>query len=72
MKKCIVKVQLPIASNEADAPMLIYSEDQSIFTTMPIDAKSKKHFTDLKSFHYARLRDDGILEFLGQAPWQNW
>ncbi len=71
-KQFIVKVQLPIASNEDDAPLLIYNEDRSIMETFAMTDEMHEVFTELKSFHYVQHRKDGKLVFCGEAPWQDW
>jgi len=72
-KKNIVKVQVPLASNEDNPPALIYSHDDSIMTSVPVDDEllAKMEGEDKKYFYFRR-HEDGQIELLNEAGNQDW
>ena len=68
----IFKVQLPLISTDPNAGILVYNEDRSIETIVPMDEDAKKYFTEPKSFHFGHMDKDGWLILVGEAPWQDW
>ena len=75
--KIIVKVQLPIVTNDPSAGALVYNEDRSIMADIPIRSKAerkellKQLNDDFKGYFYARHDGKGLI-LTGKAPWQNW
>ena len=72
-RKHIVKVQVPLASSEADPPALIYSHDDTIMLEVPCDDEilAKMDGEDKKYFYY-RLDNKGNIELLNEAGEQDW
>lgn len=72
LKKEIFKIQLPLEGT-MEPMALIYNSDRSREFYLPLT----KQLTDMmkgrpKTFFFAK--DDGLgqVEFLEEAPWQNW
>ena len=68
----IVKVQVPLSSNEEDPPALVYNKDRSVQHGVPvtwelIDALDGKP----KAFFYASVRRTRLV-LHRKAPWQTW
>ena len=68
----IVKVQWPIATNDAAPRVLIYNEDRSVEWQAPATPQfSKIMHRKLKAFFFAELK--GTIIHIGRpAPWQEW
>jgi hypothetical protein len=68
----IVKVQLPLASNEAQPPALVYDEKRSFQAMVPVTKEIKDAMKGKpKAFFHAHRENDKVM--LDQpAPWQNW
>lgn len=70
----IVKVQIPVVTNDPNAMALVYNEDRSFDVFMPITKDLKKAMGDNKKqyFHaeYDKKNNNTILK--GKAPWQSW
>jgi hypothetical protein len=69
----IIKVQLPLYSNEKNPEAFIYNEDRSVTVMLPVsqdiidamDGEPKKYF-------HATVSKKGILNIKAEAPWQDW
>lgn len=69
----IVKVQLPIASNDPDAQALVYNRTRSVSMTIPITADLRKKMgEDNKRFFNAKLNINDEIVIEEKAPWQEW
>ncbi len=69
----IVKAQISLETSETVKQVLIYNQDRSVCFEMDappavLDAMADRR----KAFFHAELRDDGKLELLEVAPWQEW
>lgn len=67
----VVKVQLPIEPPDGD--VLIYDEPRDVLLQFPLDdeIRSVMH-GELKAYFVARVKPDGLLELLREAPAQSW
>jgi hypothetical protein len=77
--KMVVKVQIPIVTNEAVPQVLIYNRARTIEQFFPLTANLRKTLgNELKSFWRARLIPDPavpgekMLSLEKQATWRNW
>ncbi len=76
-KRIIVKVQLPIVSNDPDVGVLVYNKSRSVMQELPL--RSKKEMKQLvkligdemKGYFYAEVEGTGLI-LKGEAPWQSW
>lgn len=74
----IVKIQIPLASNEPDPPALVYNEDRSIEQTFPLNRAIVDMLTDSngktkpKAYFEAYLDEDGRLVIGHEVGEQNW
>jgi hypothetical protein len=69
----IVKVQLPLATNEPEPMALFYTEGKKFMILLPIDKHLlKKMKDDNKAFFYADITDSIKVTLHGRAPWQDW
>lgn len=77
-KLVIVKVQLPIASSDDNAGVLIYSEDKSFMEEIPFrdvdgfEIMQKPLGIFSKAYFYAKLGNNGEITIVRKAPWQVW
>lgn len=71
-ERIIVKVQVPMATNET--PMaLIYNKDRSFQATAPINADIKRQMRGrFKAFFYAMVKGKDFYLGENEAPWQEW
>ena len=75
--KFIVKVQLPLASSDGNAGVLVYNEDRSVMEELSIrsEIEADQLLEELKGepkgFFYARMQGKTLM-LVGVAPWQNW
>jgi hypothetical protein len=72
LKKIIVKVQIPIISNDpvAKTMALVYDKSREPHY-LPLKEVKTKMNDSLKKFFYAKKIDNSFV--LGdEAPWQNW
>ena len=73
-KRMIVKLQVPLASNDPNAGALVYSRDRSFHTFIPMDEAVEEVMRGRpKAFFYVNFdkkRDEFAFE--GEAPWQEW
>jgi len=71
----IVKVQIPVSSNEVEPMILVYNRSRKRQCFIPA---TKKHCEDfngaLKSFWWAEWNEKkkGYDTFIKPAPWQDW
>ena len=73
-KTFVVKVQLPLSSNNRDAGALVYNKDRTFEALISIDDELVQGMEGrAKKFFEARLGDDGeSLVLVGDAPEQEW
>ena len=68
MTKIIVKVQLPILTNDPCPHALIYSRGKKFIASLPVTPQLKEKMgSEIKQFFY--WVDGKIAE---KAPWQDW
>jgi hypothetical protein len=68
----IVKVQMPLMTNESIPQALIYSENHEIYvTTDAVDFREVMGDRP-KAFFQAKVLEDGTLEIGDEAEWQEW
>lgn len=68
----IVKVQLPLASNESQPQALVYDEGRSFTRTIPVTRDLRKKMAGaVKKFFYATL-DGEKIEIGAAASFQGW
>lgn len=71
-RKVLVKVQLPL-DHSGEALALVYDEQRSCEGLVPITPDIKRLMAgSVKKFFNAEVDEDGIVELMGLAPWQNW
>jgi len=71
-KLFIVKVQLPLRTNEPEPKALFYDETRDIWSFLPIDKPLKKAMGGAdKKFFYATMKG-AIIHLEEEAPWQDW
>ena len=71
----IVKIQLPLDSNEIAPPALVYTEDRSFCQTIPVSPELITLISAQpvpKIYAYARLWNDGNLQIVRQLEQQSW
>lgn len=69
----IFKVQLPLFSSDENALALVYNEDQSIVSHSPVTVDLMRAVgPEMKKFFHGFVREDGSLEFVDEAEWQDW
>lgn len=76
----IFKVQLPLETNDENAPALVYNEDKTIITFIPVTEDLLKRMGDgkrPKAFFYGEVigpvEAGNTTVYLGEeAPWQDW
>lgn len=85
-KKIIIKAQVPVVSSNKNVGVLVYNEDHSIMSELPLRSKKElKEFKELmqegecgeiynglKNYFYAELDNKGGLILTGLAPMQDW
>jgi hypothetical protein len=72
MQTTIVKVQLPLDSDERTPQALVYDEGHAIVRTVPITASLRKKMAGaMKKFFYATIEGDAV-RIGAAAAWQNW
>ena len=70
--RIIVKVQLPLSSNAAAAPALVYNADKTVLLQPPVDVQLLKKMNGAnKQFFFATV-SNGDLVLDRRAPWQEW
>ena len=58
----VVKIQLPLVSSEAEPKALIYNEDQSLHTMMPVSDLLRTVIGDeLKAFFEVTIKDGNLV-----------
>lgn len=68
----IVKVQLPLYTNEPQPMVLIYNEDRSIEGMVPYDKATKKMLgRKPKQYYYAIVTGENV-GLIKRAPDQDW
>jgi len=72
----IVKVQLPLISNDGAAPALIYNKGKSVWIMryleeLPPHVLALTKRPDQKGFFFAKIEGD-VLVIGDEAPWQEW
>ena len=71
----IVKVQVPLASNDPFAPALVYAEGRTHMRTIHLDDLPRKVLDAAsqngKAFFYAQMAG-GRMRFHNRAPEQSW
>ena len=70
----IIKVQLPISTNDPNAQALMYNKDRSWEGLYPIDQTVLDMMHgEFKRFFYADITDEGhTVSIFSNAPWQEW
>jgi hypothetical protein len=71
----IVKVQRPIVTNGSMTYCLIYNEERSIMTQLPLDAKAMKQTfpkDELKTYWKATLKYNGIIQLHERVAEPSW
>lgn len=67
----IVKIQLPLVST--GCPMaLIYNESRTIEEIVPVNADLERRMDGQNKAYFQANLEDGQLELISPAPWQNW
>ena len=66
----IYKIQIPLASNDKNAPALVYCKDKLIEFTLPIHLVKEFMGGELKKFAYIYL--EGNEWGFQEAEWQSW
>ena len=69
--KTIVKVQLPLATNEAKPQALIYDQKRTVKMFTPVADVKNKMGKESKLYFHA-IVDGDSLTLLERAPWQSW
>lgn len=71
-ERIIVKIQVPLETNDPDPKALVYNEARSVDFAMPINKQLLGKMSGAKKqFFYANL-EKGILDIDRKAPWQDW
>lgn len=67
----IVKIQLPLVST--GCPMaLIYNESRTIEKIVPVNDDLERRMDGQNKTYFQAYLEDGQLELISPAPWQNW
>lgn len=72
MTDFIVKVQMPLDSNVADAPMLIYNKDKSVYLTVPVQKRFAKELAKYPKGYYRARVEGGVLDIGRRVAPQEW
>ena len=69
----IVKVQIPLAGSDPNAPALIYNERRTVQVFVPVNERFAKDCKETgKAYYRVRMRDEDkvqILERVEDQPW---
>ena len=69
----IVKVQLPLSSNQKDPPAFIYDEKKEVEMFVPITKELLEHMDgEPKKYFKAHILKDGTLMLDEEAEEQSW
>ena len=72
----IIKVQIPIMTNEPEPLALAYNQDRSVFVMIPQEdlppAVLQIAGRTGKGYFHAEISDDHKLMIGKEAPWQEW
>ena len=68
----IVKVQVPLLTNEKIPKALIYNADRSFEMQVPAADVLEAMGTKKKAFFNAAVIEDGTLEIHDEVEWQTW
>ena len=72
-QEIIVKVQVPLASSEADAPALVYNKRRTVQFFMPVEPRFKRDCAKTgKAFYRVKLLPDDKVEILERVEDQPW
>jgi hypothetical protein len=77
-KRIIVKVQVPLFSSDAYVDVLVYNEDRSVMSELPMRSEwEREELLDTlgdepKGYFYAKPDGKGGLILTGEAPYQDW
>jgi hypothetical protein len=73
MMREIVKVQLPLATNDKKQMALVYNRDRSYMTQIFADQRLIRKMSDMpKRFFWATIPDEGKIVIEEDAPYQDW
>jgi len=65
----IYKIQVPLLGKQ----VLIYSENHKEMGQIPLSSDIKKIMgNELKKYFYGKIQKDGQIQFIKNAPDQNW
>lgn len=71
-QQTIVKVQLPLGTNEDIPHMLVYNEDRSVEVYTPVQERFAQELREAhKGFYHATVNDDQV-NIGSPAAWQSW
>lgn len=70
----VIKVQLPVTTNEKEPLMLVYNKDRSFFRQMPITSEIKEKMgCSYKKYFMARIRaKNGKMKLLKEVRPREW
>ena len=76
MKRCIVKIQLPIhPPMDLDAPALLYNEDRSVMQEVAVTGPLRARFRpgEFRAYFFVGISEDDVeMEIGDRAPTQKW
>lgn len=67
----IVKIQMPLTTNDPDPQALVYNKNQSVYLNVPV-AQAEPHMKGrVKAYFHAKVEGD-VVHIKQDASWQTW